>query len=70
MSAFNCPTDSESKLKKFKRVLDGLVGNEVECEVVFDRSHTSANVDGIIYYVTGFICKRLLKCVGASWLAE
>lgn len=62
ISAFNCSTDSESKLKKLKRVLDGLVGKEVECEVVFDHRQSSAHVDCIIYYVPGFRHKKLLKC--------
>lgn len=58
-SEYNCRNDSESKLEKLRRRLDGLIDKEVECEATFDHTYAAAEVvDCIIYYVTGFMCKK------------
>uniref|UniRef100_A0A0K8RG57 Transposable element n=1 Tax=Ixodes ricinus TaxID=34613 RepID=A0A0K8RG57_IXORI len=61
-SAFQDVSVHETKLQELKRNLDGLVDAEVECEDVFDHVYPSAHVeDCIVYYITGFLCRKLLK---------
>lgn len=52
----------ESRLEKLKRKLNGCVQDEIGGEAVYDRVPASATVTKcIIYYVAGFLCKKLLK---------
>lgn len=60
-SAFQESAPLESRLEGLKQKLDGLV-EEAECENVFSDISSSDNVtDCIIYYVVGFLCRKILK---------
>lgn len=61
-SAFQVDCEQETKLEELKRKLDGLVDADVECEEAFAHVFTSATVeDCIVYYVTGYLCRKLLR---------
>lgn len=61
-SAFKDDLQEETKLQQLRRRLDGYIGEELEWEEVFDHSYASCEVvDCIIYYVTGYMCRKLLK---------
>lgn len=43
-----------------KTKLDGLIANNVECEIAFDHIYAVFEVsECIVYYVTGFMCRKL-----------
>lgn len=53
----------EPRINELKAKLDGLVESEKECEDFLYNEPDSASVtDCVVYYVTGFLCRKLLKC--------
>lgn len=53
---------AETLLQQLKNKLDGLVSADIECEEVFDHAYGMPEaVDCIIYYLCGFVCRKLLK---------
>ena len=64
-SIFENRTESYSKshIEKIKAKLDNLI-ETTDCEVdeVFDHDYNKAPVlDCIIYYITGFVCRKMKK---------
>lgn len=61
-SAFKDESPGESKLQELRKRLDGYVSEELEWEAIYDHSYALAEVvDCIVYYVTGFVCRKLLN---------
>lgn len=65
--AFQERASEETKLQMLKQKLDGLVVAEVECSEAFANVCTVPEAaDCIIYYLAGFMCRKLLKCSTCS----
>ncbi|KAH6947068.1 hypothetical protein HPB50_016987 [Hyalomma asiaticum] len=61
-SAFKDESHKETKLQELRKKLDGYIGEELEWESICDHSYASAEVvDCIVYYVSGFVCRKMLK---------
>lgn len=61
-SYFSSNQLKDTKLEELKKKLDGLVESEMKCEKVLDHDYTRPEqADCIIYYVTGYLCRKLLK---------
>lgn len=66
-SAFKDDVPSQSRLDELKSRLDGFVQDGIECEDIFDCVPASDSItDCIIYYVCGFLCRKLLKNINCS----
>lgn len=60
--AFQEAGAEKTKLQELKQKLDGLVSAEVECDDVFDHVYeVPGTSDCIIYYLAGFMCRKLLR---------
>lgn len=60
--SFKDESQGESKLQELRKRLDGYISEELEWEAIYDPSYALAEVvDCIVYYVTGFVCRKLLN---------
>ncbi|KAH8032437.1 hypothetical protein HPB51_025206 [Rhipicephalus microplus] len=61
-SAFKDESPGKSKLQELRKRLDGYVSEEPEWEAIYDHSYALDKVvDCIVYYVTRFVCRKLLN---------
>lgn len=60
---FKPSSKQQVKLEKLKQRLDGLINEgDWECDEVFEHDYSNATVvDCIVYYVTGFVSRKLSK---------